>query len=94
MDYAELNTVEKIAKFTKSKVQIYRQYQSKKLAMVEELRPLFANDADAWKLVVDMGKFRNGFTRVLGVKGMKALKKLLYEIDMKMYQAIDFGVED
>ena len=94
MNYAELNTVDKVAKFTKSTVQIYRQYPAKENEVIEELEPLFKSEAEGWKLVVDMGKFRNGFTRVLGVKGMKALRKLLYKIDIDMYQTIDFGLED
>jgi len=40
-----------------------------------------------------MGKFRNGFMRILGKGGMKALKELLYELDKKKYQKINFGIE-
>lgn len=94
MDYKSLNTVEKIARFTKEKVGIYRNYPSKKLEIAGILAPLFSADADGWKIVTDMGKFRNGFTRVLGVRGMRALKKLLYEIDKEMYRTFDFGEED
>lgn len=94
MDYTSLNTVEKIARFTKEKIDTYRHYPSKKLEIASVLSPLFNEDADGWKIVTDMGKFRNGFTRILGVRGMRALKKLLYEINRDMYQAFDFGVED
>jgi len=92
MNITDLNTVEKIAQYTKGRVQTYRQYQSKKLEIIEDLKFLFASEAEGWKVVIDMGKFRNGFTRVLGINRMKALKKLLYELDNKMYQEIDFGV--
>jgi hypothetical protein len=93
MNLGDLDTVEKIAQYTKDKVRIYRQYQSKKKNVVEELALLFAEEAEGWKVVVDMGKFRNGFTRVLGVRGMKAHKKLLYELDQTKYQEIDFEVD-
>ena len=90
MNQKELDTVAKIAQYTKIKVTIYRQYPSKKKEIVEELVPLFSEEAEGWKIVIDMGKFRNGFTRVLGVRGMKALMKLLYELDKTKYQEIDF----
>lgn len=91
--YSELNTVEKIAKYTKQQVDIFRSFQSKKREVVDKLRPIFAVESEGWKVVVDMGRFRKGFTRVLGVKGMKALKKLLYEID-DMYREITFISEN
>ena len=94
MKAADYNTVEKIARYTKEKVMIYRQYQAKKSTVIEELVPLFAEDAEGWKKVIDMGKFRNGFSRVLGVRGMKALKKLLNELDGAKYQGIDFEVDN
>ena len=94
MNYEDLNTVVKIAQFTKSVVQTYRQDKEKKAMVIVELTPLFASDAKGWKLVVDMGKFRNGFTRILGIGGMKALKELLYDLDKRKYQKIDFGIED
>ena len=93
MNFEDLNTVVKIAKFTKKAVQTYRQDKEEKATVIAELTPLFAASAMGWKLVVDMGKFRNGFTRILGIGGMKALKELLYELDKKKYQKIDFGIE-
>jgi len=89
----DLKTVVEIAKFTKKAVKIYRQDKEKRDTVIQELAPLFASDAEGWKLVVDMGKFRNGFSRILGQGGMKALKELLYELDKKKYQKIDFGIE-
>ena len=94
MNFEDLNTVAKIAKFTKDAVKIYRQDKEKKIIVIKELIPLFASDAEGWKLVVDMGKFRDGFTRVLGKGGMKALKDLLYEIDKEKYQKLNFGIEN
>ena len=94
IDYKELNTVEKIARFTKLHVTTYRNYPSKKAEVVKILAPVFAEEAEGWKIVLDMGKFRNGFTRVLGVKGMRALKKLLYTLDDTKYKSVDFGVDD
>ena len=93
MNPEDFNTVKTIAQYTKDKVQVYRQYQSRKKEVIEELAPLFNEEAEGWKVVIDMGKFRNGFTRVLGVRGMKALKKLLYELDKTKYQEIDFEVD-
>ena len=89
----ELNTVEKIAKHTKKIVREYRQDEEKKSTAIAELTPLFSSEAKGWKLVIDMGKFRNGFTRVQGKRGMKALKVLLHELDKKKYQKINFEDE-
>jgi hypothetical protein len=94
MDVSELKTVEKIAEFTKKKVEIYRQYPEKKDIIIGELAPLFSSKAEGWKVVLDTGKFRKGFTRVLGVGRMKALKKLLCELDRNKYQKCDFGIDD
>ena len=94
MNPTDLNTVDKIAQHTKQKVTCYRQQPSRKEEVVKELALLFAEDAEGWKVVIDIGKFRNGFTRVLGVNGMKALKKLLYELDREKYQDVNFGVDD
>ena len=94
VEYREFNTVEKIARFTKLQVTTYRNYPSKKAEIAKILAPIFSEDAEGWKIVLDMGKFRNGFTRVLGVKGMRALKKLLYVVDETKYKAVDFGVDD
>ena len=93
MDYSTLNTVVKIAKFTKKEVQGYRQDKEKKDIVTERLAPLFSSDADGWKRVIDMGKFRSGFTRILGKGGMKALKELLCDFDNKKYNKIDFSTE-
>jgi hypothetical protein len=94
VDLKDLDTIAKIAEFVKGKVQDYRHDIEKKAKVAEELTPLFTLDAEGWKLLVDRGKFRNGFTRVLGKGGMRALKDLLYEVDKKRYQKIDFGIED
>jgi hypothetical protein len=94
MNIEKLDTVVKIAQFTKKVVHAYRQDKGEKTTIVKELAPLFASDAEGWKVVVDMGKFRSGFTRILGIGGMKALKELLYELDKKKYQKIKFGFED
>jgi len=93
VNFEDLNTVAKIAIYAKGAVQIYRQDKEKKVIVIEKLTPLFASDAEGWKKVVDMGKFRDGFTRVLGKGGMKALKELLYGLDKKKYSKIDFGIE-
>jgi len=93
MNFEDLDTIAKIAKFVKDAVTIYRQDKDKKVIVVEKLIPLFASNAEGWKKVVDMGKFRDGFTRVLGKGGMKALKELLYELDKKKYSKIYFGIE-
>ena len=93
MNFENLDTIAKIAKFVKDAVTTYRQDKEKKVIVIEKLTPLFASDAEGWKKVVDMGKFRDGFRRVLGKGGMKALKELLYELDKKKYSKIDFGIE-
>ena len=85
MDYATLDTVEKIAKYTKNQVSIYTQYPSKKEAVAEALEPIFSESAEGWKLLVDAGNFRSGFTRVLGKNGMKNIKKILYTIDSEKW---------
>ena len=93
MKQTDFDTVSKIAQYVKRKVTIYRQYPSKLNDITEELKSLFSDEAEGWKVVIDMGKFRNGFTRVLGVRGMKALRKILYELDKAKYKEIDFGVD-
>jgi len=93
MNFEDLNTVAKIAKFVKDVVQIYRLDKEKKDIVIQKLTPVFASDAEGWKKIVDMGKFRDGFRRVLCKGGMKALRELLYELDKKKYSKIDFGIE-
>ena len=93
MDIRDLNTVAKIAIFVKETVQLYRLDVDKKVKVITELAPLFTSDSDGWKLIVDRGKFRNGFTRVLGKGGMRALKDILFDIDERKYQKMDFGIE-
>jgi hypothetical protein len=86
LDFETLNTVEKIANYTKQQISIYSQYPSKKLEVAEALSPIFSDTAEGWKLVVDAGRFRNGFTRVLGKRGMRNLKKILYVIDSNKWR--------
>jgi len=93
MNFADLNTVAKIAKYTKKIVLEYRQNEEKKSTAIAALKPLFASKAEGWKSVIDMNQFRNGFTRILGKGGMKALRLLLHELDKKKYQKINFGIE-
>jgi len=93
MNYSDLNTVVKIANFTKKEVKVYRQDKEKKDIVIGRLAPLFSSDVEGWKLVIDMGKFRSGFTRILGKGGMKALKELLCDFDNKKYNKIDFSTE-
>jgi len=93
MNLEDLNTVAKIAEFTKDSVQTYRQDKEKKAEVIARLAPLFASDAGGWKVVVDMGRFRDGFRRVLGKGGMKALKILLCELDDTKYGKIDFCID-
>ena len=81
MDYTTLDTVEKIAKLTKQQVNIYTQYPSKKEKVAQALKPIFSDSAAGWRLVVNAGEFRPGFTRVLGKNGMRNFKKILYVID-------------
>ena len=94
MNVSNFKTVKEIAEFTKKKVDTYIQYPEKKDTVIEELAPLFSSGAEGWKVVIHTGKFRKGFTRVLGVGRIKALRKLLYELDRKKYQRCDFGIDD
>jgi hypothetical protein len=94
MNASELCTVAEIAEFTKNAVKAYRHDEEEKVKVIMEITLIFAVEAEGWKKVIDMGKFRSGFTRVLGRGGMKALKKLLYELDKVKYQKIDFGIEE
>jgi len=89
----EFKTVEQISNYVKTKVQVYRQYPSKKELVVKELRVIFDADAEPWKVVIDEGTFRETFARKLGKGGMKALNKLLLELNHKMYKDIDFGIK-
>ena len=86
MDCTTLDTVEKIAKFTKQQVNIYTQYPSKKEKVAQALTPIFSDSAAGWRLLVNAGEFRSGFTRVLGKNGMKNLKTILYVVDIAKWR--------
>ncbi|MDR0903480.1 MAG: hypothetical protein LBM59_02490 [Ruminococcus sp.] len=94
MNIADLDTIDKIAAYTKERVLDFRQFQSHKEQVIEDLEPLFGVERDGWKKVTDLGKFRNGFYRVMGKKGMYALKKLLYSIDEAHWKNFDFGSDE
>ena len=94
MNLEDFNTVDKIALFTKEAIQVYIHDQDEKGNIIKKLAPLYSSGAEGWKLVVEMGKFKKSFTRVLGIKRMKALKKILLEIERNKYSKIDFGDED
>lgn len=94
VDYSKLNTSGKIAEYTKDRVQYYRSYPEKMDEVINDLAPLFCASADAWKIVIDTGKFRAGFIRTLGVNDMKALRKLLLTLDKIKYSNVDFGVNN
>jgi hypothetical protein len=91
MGNLKFDTIAKIALFTKKKVQIFREDISKKEEVLKELSIIFSEEAEAWKKVVEMGKFRKSFTRVLGSAGMEALRVLLCELDEKKYKSYHFG---
>jgi len=90
MENLEFNTIDKIAQFTKKKVKIYREDMSKEKEVLKELSIVFSKEAEAWKKVVEMGKFRKSFTRVLGSGGMEALKILLCKLDEDKYKKYNF----
>lgn len=89
----EYKTVKDIARCTKAAIDDYRKYQSHKSKSVEKLRPIFAKESEAWKVVIDGGEFVVTFRKELGKTRLRYLKKLLYEIDAEWYRTIDFGIE-
>ncbi|MDR1157101.1 MAG: hypothetical protein LBK75_02165 [Oscillospiraceae bacterium] len=94
MSKKTFSTVEEIVKFVKPLVEDYRHFDSHKNINAAKLRPLFEIDAEPWKRVVDSGKFKITFSKALGKKSMKALKKLLYVVDEEHYQTIKFVDDD
>jgi hypothetical protein len=93
MEKNSLKTVANIAKFVKQKVQAFRKFPSKKAQVISELMVVFAIDSEPWAVVIDEGKFRESFVRIMGKSGMRSLKKLLLELDSNHYSEIDFGIE-
>lgn len=89
----ELKTVEDIVKYVKPRIDLYRQYSSKKEIVADELRVIFELDSEPLFIVVKDGHFVASFVQQMGKGRMKALKKLLYVIDQDYYKEIRFASE-
>lgn len=93
MDYASLTTVDKVASYVKTQIDIYRRFPSKKEDIVIALTPVFELQSECWPLILDAGRFRVTFRRKMGKNGMKHLRRILLIIDKEHYQDVEFEEE-
>ncbi len=87
------STIKEIIDYVKPRTEQFKQYPSKKSKIIEELRPIFQEDATPWGLVIEYNKFVPSFRDALGKKRRVALKKLLYELDYNHYKDVDFDID-
>ena len=90
MSTNDFSTVEKVVNYVRPRIDIFRQFPSKKDSVVAELRCVFETDAKGTAVVVKDGKFVESFFRKMGKGRMRALKKVLYVINPEYYRQIDF----
>ena len=88
-----LNTIKQISSYTKKQVITFRNYPDKKDEVVENLKNVFSADSESWKRVIDENKFRETFSKDLGKRNLKVLRRLLLELDEQHYISVDFGIE-
>lgn len=84
-------TVEEITKEVLPLVNRYRQFPSEKDSVAVNLQQYFSVNSPHLGVIVKDGRFAESFVRKMGKGRMKALKKLLYQVDRSYYQEIDFG---
>ncbi len=89
----DFKTIEDIVNYVKPRIDLYRRFNSRKKVVADELRVIFEADAEPLFIVVKDGHFAASFVQQMGKGRMKALKKLLYAIDMNYYQGIKFAGE-
>lgn len=85
--------VKDVVEYVKPKVDYYRQFTSKKEIVIDELKIVFSTDSPFLHIVVKDGKFAETFFKEMGKGRMKALKKLLYELEYDYYRQINFRDE-
>ncbi len=85
-----LLTVESIVNYVKPKIDNFRKFPSDKDKTIDELKTIFSVNSQYTSVVIKDGKFLETFFRKMGKGRMKALKKILYSIDKKYYEGIDF----
>lgn len=90
---AAFTNIKDIVAYVKPLTQKYRRFPSQKQEIIEQLKPIFQKDAEAWGLVIEYNKFVASFHDALGKRGRNALKKLLYELDYEHYKEVDFDVD-
>lgn len=89
----DFSTVEKIIKYVEPLVNTYRQFPSKKDSIVKQLDVIFNTKSPyLYKVVIDSA-FVATFRAKMGLKRMRALKKLLYAIDKDYYSNVDFLID-
>ena len=93
MEELNFHTVKDVTDYVYPRVNRFRQFQSHKEAVTNELRVIFAIDSPFLKIIVKDGTFATAFTTKMGKGRMKALKKLLLSIDRDYYKTIDFKCE-
>lgn len=87
------HTVKDITNYVLPRVNHFRQFQSHKELVIDELKIIFATDSPFLEIVVRDGTFASAFIAKMGKGRMRALKKLLFSIDKDYYKSIDFKCE-
>lgn len=93
MDELKFHTVKDITDYVLPRVNRFRQFQSHKEAVIDELKIIFAIDSPYLEIIVKDGTFASAFITKMGKGRMKALNKLLISIDREYYKTIDFKCE-
>lgn len=86
----EFRTVADIISYVMPRVNRFRQFPSCKDVIVEELKIVFETTSPFLELVVKDGTFSALFLAKMGKGRMRALYKLLINIDRDYYKIIDF----
>lgn len=93
MEKLTFHTVKDITDYVLPRVNRFRQFQSHKEIVVEELKVVFAIDSPYLEIIVKDGTFAAAFVSKMGKGRMRALNKLLISIDRDFYKTIDFKCE-
>lgn len=88
----DFKTINDCVEFILPLVEYYRRFTDEKKEVARELRVIFDIRSDYLGKVVKDGKFSDSFRRKMGAGRMRALKKILLEVDSEYYSRIDFGI--
>ena len=88
----EFKTIGDCIEYILPLVEYYRRFTDEKSDVARELRVIFGTRSGYLSRVVRDGKFSDSFRRKMGAGRMRALKKILLEVDSEYYSRIDFGI--